>query len=196
MRSWYRISCVSGPAAAPVRPAFARPAPQAWDDSRLTAAWLGHATVLINFFGFRILTDPVLFPRIGVRFPGFTIGPKRLTAPALPCANCRRSIWSCSRTRISIISICARSIACRARPKSSPRRARSDLLRWTRFRSKTRVALERNTRAAARGGRPAGCALFRCNHWGARLQYDNYRGYNGYILERNGTASSSEATPR
>ena len=27
---------------------------------------------------------------------------------------------------------------------------------------------------------------FRVNHWGARLQYDNYRGYNGYVLEREG----------
>jgi L-ascorbate metabolism protein UlaG (beta-lactamase superfamily) len=30
-----------------------------------------------------ILTDPVLFPRIGLRLPGLTLGPKRLTAPAL-----------------------------------------------------------------------------------------------------------------
>ena len=46
-------------------------------------AWLGHATVLINFFGVTILSDPVLFPRIGVRWPGITLEPKRLTAPAL-----------------------------------------------------------------------------------------------------------------
>ena len=39
--------------------------------------------MLINFFGLTILTDPVLFPRVGIRLPGFTIGPKRLTAPAL-----------------------------------------------------------------------------------------------------------------
>ena len=39
--------------------------------------------MLINFFGINILTDPALFPRIGIRLPGFTIGPKRLTAPAL-----------------------------------------------------------------------------------------------------------------
>jgi hypothetical protein len=67
----------------PVAPAFAKPNPTEWDDERVTAAWLGHATVLINFFGIKILTDPVLFPRIGIRLPGFTIGPKRLTAPAL-----------------------------------------------------------------------------------------------------------------
>src|SRR3984893_14425259 len=64
----------------PIAPAFARPNPTDWSDKRITAAWLGHATVLINFFGIKILTDPVLFPRIGIRLPGLTLGPKRLTA--------------------------------------------------------------------------------------------------------------------
>src|SRR6202162_1790968 len=54
----------------PVAPAFAKPNPAEWDDARVTVAWLGHATVLINFFGIKILTDPVLFPRIGIRLPG------------------------------------------------------------------------------------------------------------------------------
>jgi L-ascorbate metabolism protein UlaG (beta-lactamase superfamily) len=36
-----------------------------------------------QFFGIKILTDPVLFPRIGIRLPALTLGPKRLTAPAL-----------------------------------------------------------------------------------------------------------------
>jgi Beta-lactamase superfamily domain len=67
----------------PISPAFAKPEPKKWSDTNVTFAWIGHATVLINFFGIKILTDPVLFPRIGIRLPGFTIGPKRLTAPAL-----------------------------------------------------------------------------------------------------------------
>src|SRR3989440_6375210 len=67
----------------PISPAFATPQPATWSDAQVTLAWLGHATVLINFFGIKILTDPVLFPRVGIRLPGFTIGPKRLTAPAL-----------------------------------------------------------------------------------------------------------------
>src|SRR6188472_3104417 len=67
----------------PIAPPFAKPAPSQWSDTQVTLAWLGHSTVLINFFGVTILTDPVLFPRIGIRLPGFTIGPKRLTAPAL-----------------------------------------------------------------------------------------------------------------
>src|SRR6184192_1100987 len=67
----------------PIAPAFAKPEPLKWNDTEVTAAWIGHATVLINFFGIKIRTDPVLFPRIGIRLPGFTIGPKRFTAPAL-----------------------------------------------------------------------------------------------------------------
>jgi hypothetical protein len=42
----------------PIAPAFARPNPAEWSDNRTTAAWLGHAMVLINFFGIKILTDP------------------------------------------------------------------------------------------------------------------------------------------
>jgi hypothetical protein len=42
------------------------PTPATWTDNAITAAWLGHATVLINFYGVRILTDPTLFNRIGV----------------------------------------------------------------------------------------------------------------------------------
>src|SRR5262245_3743873 len=42
------------------------PAPSTWCEDAVTLAWLGHATVLINFYGVRVLTDPVLYSRIGV----------------------------------------------------------------------------------------------------------------------------------
>src|SRR6266849_6077288 len=67
----------------PIAPAPTRPHPKEWPNNRLTAAWIGHSTVLLNFFGITILTDPVLFPRIGIRLPFLTIGPKRLTRPAM-----------------------------------------------------------------------------------------------------------------
>src|SRR6266480_8119794 len=56
----------------PIAPAFAKPEPRNWDDARVTVAWLGHATMLINFFGIKILADPVLYPRIGIRIPELT----------------------------------------------------------------------------------------------------------------------------
>ncbi|MFA3784079.1 MBL fold metallo-hydrolase [Melioribacteraceae bacterium 4301-Me] len=60
-----------------------KPKPEMWDDNKITLAWLGHSTVLINFFGKWILTDPVLFERIGLYFLGISFGPTRLTPPAL-----------------------------------------------------------------------------------------------------------------
>ncbi|PKL82817.1 MAG: Zn-dependent hydrolase [Ignavibacteriae bacterium HGW-Ignavibacteriae-3] len=54
-----------------------------WSNEDLTMAWIGHSTVLINFYGKWILTDPVLFERIGLYFFGGSIGPGRLTPPAL-----------------------------------------------------------------------------------------------------------------
>src|SRR5918993_2168418 len=60
-----------------------RPAPLTWLDDRLTAAWLGHATVLLNFYGIRILTDPVLESRVGIGRGLAKLGPRRLVRPAL-----------------------------------------------------------------------------------------------------------------
>ncbi len=59
------------------------PDPRTWSDDTITAAWLGHATVLINFFGTTILTDPVFSERVGIEVLGMTIGPKRRVEPAL-----------------------------------------------------------------------------------------------------------------
>lgn len=58
--------------------------PAAWRDDSLTIATLGHATLLMNFMGVRVITDPTLFNRIGLAVgPLFTIGPRRLTPPPL-----------------------------------------------------------------------------------------------------------------
>ncbi|MBM4172678.1 MAG: Zn-dependent hydrolase [Ignavibacteria bacterium] len=60
-----------------------KPEPHLWNDYTITLAWIGHSTVLINLFGKWILTDPVLFENVGLYFLGNTIGPKRMTPPAL-----------------------------------------------------------------------------------------------------------------
>ncbi len=169
----------------PIAPAFARPQPNEWSDDRLTAAWLGHSTVLINFFGITVLTDPVLFPRIGIRLPFFTIGPKRLTAPALKFRDLppidlvllshahfdhfdTRTLGKFSPTTSAI---------------TAPRTA--DLLRGTRMREVQELAWGASHEIRRRTG-PLIVRSIRVNHWGARIQRDTYRGYNGYILERNG----------
>ena len=166
-------------------PVSAHPRPNEWSNDALTAAWLGHSTVLINFFGIIILTDPVLFPRIGVRMPFlFTIGPKRLTKPALTFKELPPiDLILLSHAHFDHIDT-------RTLHKFSKRTAvvtapnTSDLLRWMRFRAVTELRWGQSHELATKYG-SLQIKAFRVNHWGTRLRSDNHRGYNGYILERN-----------
>lgn len=60
-----------------------KPDPIQWEETQINVAWIGHSTVLINFYGTIILTDPVLLNRVGVYIAGVSWGPSRLTPPAL-----------------------------------------------------------------------------------------------------------------
>src|SRR5439155_7299210 len=67
----------------PIVPAPVKPEPAKWSDNNLTICWVGHSTVLINFFGVNILTDPALGRHVGISLGLGTAGPKRYIAPAL-----------------------------------------------------------------------------------------------------------------
>ncbi len=60
-----------------------KPDPKQWSKNKINIAWIGHSTVLINFYGTIILTDPVMLNRIGLKVIGLTFGPKRIIPPAL-----------------------------------------------------------------------------------------------------------------
>jgi L-ascorbate metabolism protein UlaG (beta-lactamase superfamily) len=169
----------------PIAPAFAKPDPAKWSDAQVTLAWLGHATVLINFFGVRILTDPVLFPRIGIRLPGFTIGPKRLTAPALQVDELPKiDLILISHTHFDHLDL--RTLRYFGQTTSViTARATRDLLKRTRFREVTELDWG-ETKSVKTAAGEIDVSAFRVNHWGARKQRDTYRGYNGYLIERKG----------
>ena len=162
----------------------ARSDPASWSDATLTASWLGHATVLINFFGFWVITDPVLFPRIGIRLPGCTIGPKRLSEPALRVRDLPRiDLVLLSHAHFDHFDMrTLHRISRRADVITAPRTA--DLLRWTRFRSKTELRWGETTELRRDCG-ALHVRAFPVKHWGARLRRDYHRGYNGYVLKRN-----------
>ena len=61
----------------------ARPDIDRWKENEINIAWIGHATVLINFSGKIILTDPVFFEAVGVYIEGYIFGPRRASLPAL-----------------------------------------------------------------------------------------------------------------
>ena len=68
-------------------PAHQRLNPAAWSDRDLTVASLGHATLVMNYFGVRVISDPTLFDRIGLALDSIvTIGPHRQVAPPLTAA--------------------------------------------------------------------------------------------------------------
>jgi L-ascorbate metabolism protein UlaG (beta-lactamase superfamily) len=169
----------------PIAPAFAKPVPAEWSDARMTLAWLGHATVLLNFYGVTILTDPALFPRIGIRLPGFTIGPKRLTAPALTVHELPKiDIVLLSHAHFDHFDLRTLHRFDNSTKVVTAPRTR-DLLRWTRFRDVTELRWGERVSITTSAGK-TDIVAFRVKHWGARVQRDEYRGYNGYVLEREG----------
>ena len=166
----------------PIAPAVAKPEPAEWSEAQVTLAWLGHATVLINFFGVKILTDPVLFPRIGIRLPGFTIGPKRLTAPALEFHELPTiDLILLSHAHFDHLDL--RTLRCFDENTSVvTARATSDLLKRTRFREITELDWGKKKTFATAAGQ-INVRAFPVKHWGARKRRDTYRGYNGYLME-------------
>ena len=169
----------------PIAPAFAKPNPANWSNTQVTLAWIGHATVLMNFFGIKILTDPVFFPRIGIRLPGFTIGPKRLVTPALPFHELPNiDLILLSHAHFDHLDL--RTLRCFGESTTViTARATSDLLRHTRFRDVTELDWG-EARAFKTAAGEVNIRALPVNHWGARKRRDTYRGYNGYLLERKG----------
>ena len=170
---------------APIAPAFAKPEPSKWSNAQITTSWLGHATVLINFFGITILTDPTLFPRVGIRLPGFTIGPKRLIAPALGFDELPKiDLILLSHAHFDHFDLqTLRRFDEHTRVISAAHTR--DLLRWTRLRDITQLHWNEQKSIETSAGK-INIFAFSVKHWGARKQRDTYRGYNGYVLERNG----------
>jgi L-ascorbate metabolism protein UlaG (beta-lactamase superfamily) len=162
-----------------VQPAPARPNPKAWSNSGLHAAWLGHTTVLLKVDGVTILTDPVFSARIGLDLGLFTLGLKRLVAPALAPADLPKiDLILLSHAHFDHFDIPSlRRLECRRTAVVTAART-ADLLRPARYASVRELAW--GERAAVG---PLVIRAFQVNHWGARMRSDTYRGYNGYTIE-------------
>jgi L-ascorbate metabolism protein UlaG (beta-lactamase superfamily) len=168
-----------------IAPASAKPRPNEWSDERLTAAWLGHSTVLLNFFGITILTDPVLLCRIGIPLPFTAIGPKRLTKPALTVDELPPiDLILLSHAHFDHIDWrTLRRFDARTQVVTASRTR--DLLRWTKLRTVTELRWGESGELRTTAGTVI-VRAFPVKHWGARMQTDLHRGYNGYVIERRG----------
>ena len=167
----------------PVRAAPHRPRPETWRAEDVTAAWLGHATVLVNFLGVTILTDPALFTRCGIGFGPFLLGPKRYVACALrPEELPPIDIVLLSHAHMDHLDLRSlRHLSPEAVVVTAS--ATADIFRRIPFREV--VELDWNqTREIHTARGSVTVAAFRLRHWGARMQRDDHRHYNAYVLER------------
>jgi L-ascorbate metabolism protein UlaG (beta-lactamase superfamily) len=159
------------------------PTPASWNDGQVTAAWLGHASVLINFYGLKVITDPVLHRRIGADTPAGTIGPKRLVAPALsPDQLPDIDLVVLSHAHMDHLDHATlRDLP--GRPRVVSAYGTADLLQHPNLHAPE--TLRWGERAMVRTGRgEIEVTAFEVKHWGARWRHDKHRGYNGYVLAR------------
>ncbi|HEU5080908.1 MAG TPA: MBL fold metallo-hydrolase [Opitutaceae bacterium] len=158
-----------------------RPQPETWSDDAITGSCLGHSTVLMNFLGVWVLTDPVFSSRVGLGVSGLILGPKRFIKPALrpgefPAPDVivlshahfdhldRRSLRKFSRDTVVVTAQGTR-----------------DLLK--RFRHVHELAWGQSITVSTRQGQLRVTAI-EVAHWGARMIRDTHRGYGGFVLQR------------
>jgi L-ascorbate metabolism protein UlaG (beta-lactamase superfamily) len=161
------------------------PQPEKWDNNAITASWLGHSTVLMNFFGLTVLTDPVLFRRVGADLGVGTVGPKRLVAPALtPDQLPHIDLVLMSHAHMDHFDVPTVNQLPEI-TKAVTAKATGDLFSYTHIKDAKELAWGEKTTVKTRSG-DIGVEAFEVKHWGARWRRDTYRGYNGYVLEREG----------
>ncbi len=181
------VRMLAGDARRSVPPAPFKPTPAKWDDNRITCSWLGHATVLINFYGLKILTDPVFSDRVGLNVGIGTAGPKRHQAPALAIAELPPvDVILLSHAHFDHMDLPSLKQFSSATFTVTAKATR-DILAETPLQQVHELGWnERIQFKGAAGGLEI--EALEVKHWGVRWPSDIARGYNGYVLRREGRA--------
>ena len=170
----------------PLAPAD-KPRPESWSSDEITGSCLGHSTVLLNVFGVRILTDPVFSTRVGLGFQPLVLGPKRFLKPALrPRDFAAPDLILLSHAHFDHFDVASLRKFSRDTPIVTARHT-GDLLRCWRFRDIVELDWGEDVSVTTRAGAVRIKAI-EVAHWGARLIRDAHRGYNGYVIEREGAS--------
>ncbi|MGZ8920337.1 MAG: MBL fold metallo-hydrolase [Limisphaerales bacterium] len=156
-----------------------------WSDKTVDVCWVGHATVLLNFYGVHILTDPVLFDRVGAQVGITTIGRKRIVGPALDPENLPRiDLVLLSHAHMDHMDLPSlHRISTAATVLSAPKT--TDVFAERRFKSTSELRWGEKSLVKTPSG-DLEVEAVEVKHWGARWSSDDYRGYVGYLLKRGG----------
>ena len=167
-----------GPWRRPV-PAPAHPAPATWSPDDLTIAYIGHASVLIDFGGTRILTDPAFFSRIGVQLAGLTLGPTRVVRAALaPEEVPPLAAVVVSHAHMDSLDRPSLRRVASAPLLVTPAHTR-DLVDDLGFPEVVELGWGKRVVAG-----DVTIEAIPVNHWGKRWPWKAWRGYNGYLLTK------------
>lgn len=175
------LKAVDSVGAASPSPKNAALEPARWPRDRLTIANLGHSTLLMDYYGVRVISDPALFHRVGLSLGPFTIGPYRAINPPLSPAQLQSLdvilITHAHMDHLDIPSL-------RALPKNAVVVACTgcgELIRPLGFHDVRELGWGQQTTVngldiAAMGAR----------HWGKRWPWGKTYGFNSYVLTRSG----------
>ncbi len=176
---WERVSAdLKRPVlAAPHRPDF-----ENWPRGGVHAAWIGHSTVVISINGFTIVTDPVFGRRVGIGIGPFTVGIKRLVEPARPLREIPHpDLILLSHAHMDHFDLPSLRALQNKQTTVVTAAKTMDLLAPARYEAVQELRWNESTQVG-----PATVRAFEVKHWGARMQNDTYRGYNGYVVEVEG----------
>jgi len=158
--------------------------PARWPNDALTIANLGHSTLLVNFFGVRLISDPSLFERVGLTMGSLlTIGPHRLApAPLGPAQLQQLDVILVTHAHMDHLDL----NSLRVLPKSAV------VVACTGCATLIRPLGYSDVRELRWGERTSVNGLtvtaMGANHWGKRWPWGRAYGFNSYVLEKNGRA--------
>jgi L-ascorbate metabolism protein UlaG (beta-lactamase superfamily) len=156
--------------------------PATWPNDAITVGWLGHATLLMDYLGVRVITDPAFFHRVGLDVGHlFTVGPVRhAPLPLQPSAIPHLDLILITHAHMDHLDL----PSLRALPKdttvvSCP--GCRDLIEPLGYADVRPLSWGESTtvhglKITAMGAR----------HWGSRWPWEADRGYNSYVIEKDG----------
>lgn len=159
-----------------------------------SATWIGHSTVLIQIGNTTILTDPVMFDRIGLYALGYTVGLQRYTKPAIPVEQLPKiDIVLLSHAHIDHMDLETLNWLTERSPNQIScitAKNTADIINDLKWKSLTE--LDWNEYISINGVTIIGREVLH-NGWrlpGEKCRRDGYkrtgRSYNGYVIERDG----------
>lgn len=160
-------------------PAPTQLVPATWSPSDLTIAYVGHASVLIDFGGIRMLTDPTFFERIGATVGPLTVGPQRIVRAAI-APDELPPLDAIVVTHAHLDSLDLPSLArLTAAPMLVLPERTKDIVAGLAFSRVVELAWGEQVDVGGVTVEAVGV-----EHWGKRWPWERWRGYNGYLFSR------------